>query len=94
MKKGLGVLLLDSLDEAPVKLRQQVIDKIKEFCSDYPETKIIFSCRTADYEGGLESFHEVELAKLSKPAVMKIIRAWFAGDSKKGDQLLRHLKGD
>ncbi len=94
MKKGLGVVLLDSLDEVPLKLRPNVISRIKEFCSDYPDCKIIISCRTADYEGGLETFHEAELAKLSKTAVTQIIRAWFKGDHQKGKQLTRHLKGD
>ncbi|HEY3399594.1 MAG TPA: NACHT domain-containing protein [Geothrix sp.] len=92
--KGLGVLLLDSLDEVPVPIRKAVLDRIIEFEKRFPLSKIVLTCRAADYEGGLENFHEVEIARLSNPAVNKIIKAWFKDDSEKGSDLIRMLKAD
>lgn len=92
--KGLAILLLDSLDEVPLNMRTETIDLIKTFCKEYPQCKYVLSCRTADYEVILEEFSEVEIAKLTKQAVHKIIRAWFSADVKKAEQLIRVLKAD
>lgn len=91
---GMCILLLDSLDEVPPKQRSRVINALNDFCTTYPDNKYVLSCRTADYEEWLPGFYEVELAKLSRTAGNKIIRAWFSNDEKKAEQLIRHLKAD
>jgi hypothetical protein len=87
LEKGQAVLLLDSLDEVPKSGRPELLCKIKAFCKQFPAASIIVSCRTADYTEPLESFSEVEIAKLDKTSVQKIIRAWFANDPAKAKSL-------
>lgn len=88
LNNGQAVLLLDSLDEVTKPERDGVIQKIKKFCITYPNAKVVISCRTADYSSStLDSFHEVEIAKLDKAAVHKIVNAWFSDDTKKAKGL-------
>ncbi|MBU2497378.1 MAG: NACHT domain-containing protein [Proteobacteria bacterium] len=94
LDKGLCVLLLDALDEIPLKRRARAFSQINDLCSSFPNTKIIISCRTADYVAPFESFYEVELARLSSRAINKIIRAWLRDDPAKAKQLIKHLKHD
>jgi energy-coupling factor transporter ATP-binding protein EcfA2 len=94
LSEGLGVILLDGLDEVPITLRSDVINEIKILFKNYLDCKFLISCRTADYTGSFEDCFEVELAKLSRSAVHKIIDAWFGEDSDKIRRLKAHLRRD
>ena len=95
LTKGLAVVLLDSLDEVPIADRVALLQKIKDFCSKYPETKVVISCRTADYQADmLDAFHEIEIAKLDKASVQKIVKAWFASETDKAKNLLSIIEND
>ncbi len=92
--KGTSIVLLDSLDEVPLPMRHDLIEKIKEFEVSYPILRIIVSCRTADYEEVLPNFCEVEISRLSRDAIGKIVRAWFDDDSQKASKLISLIKED
>jgi predicted NACHT family NTPase len=77
LDRGLGIILLDGLDEVSLGDRNDVIGEIKGICNTFPNSKIVVSCRTADYIVTFENFHEVELTKLTNEAVKKVIKAWF-----------------
>lgn len=94
LDRGLATVLLDGLDEVPLSQRSDVISEIKNVCAAYPRCSIVISCRTADYIGTFEDFYEVELAKLSKAAVHRIIEAWFGTDLEKIKKLKLHLRRD
>ncbi len=94
LKHGQAVILLDSLDEVSPKKRKYLCDKILDFCDRYPDCKVVLSCRTADYKVVLESFYEVEMARLEPEAVEQIIRVWFRKDPKKSRDLIRHIRAD
>lgn len=95
LNNGQIVLLLDSLDEVPKPERELLTQRIKTFCTTYPNAKVVISCRTADYSSNtLDSFHEVEIAKLDKPAVHKIVNAWFSDDTKKAKELRSLIDND
>lgn len=94
LNNGHAVILLDSLDEVPRDARPEVIESINEFCRLFPETKVVVSCRTADYREVLEKFYEVEIAKLETSSVEKIIKAWFSTDKFKAETLCRLIKQD
>lgn len=95
LSKGYGVVLLDSLDEVPVAHRNELLSRIKHFCSLFPAAKVIISCRTADYQGDqLDSFHEIEIAKLDQASVKKIIHAWFTEDPAKARELHAIIEND
>jgi len=93
-KTGNAVLLLDSLDEVPAGLRTNVLDSVNTFMADYPDVKVVASCRTADYEQALPGFWEVELTRLTQGAVEKIIHAWFVREPEQGDALIREVHKD
>lgn len=96
LNKGHAIVLLDSLDEVPKHYRPGLIEKIREFCSSFPDACVVISCRTADYDAPLDSFFEVEIAKLNKTAVHKIVAAWFQGEPQKAASLreiIDHDKG-
>lgn len=93
-EQGLGVVFFDSLDEVPLDQKAQTINRIKEFAKQYPKTKIVVSCRTADYTNVFEDFADVELSRLSKEAVEAIVKAWFGKDTERRDKLLAMLETD
>lgn len=94
LDKGLGIILLDGLDEVSLGDRDDVIREIKEICNNFPKIKIVISCRTADYVVTFEDFYEVELTKLTNEAVNKVIKAWFATSPEKAVRLIKHLEYD
>ena len=94
LKRGIALLVLDSLDEVPPSIRKRVAEHIREISSGYPECRMVVSCRTADYEPISEAFYEVEIARLTEKAIHTIVQAWFMKAPTKGKELLRHLKRD
>ncbi len=94
LRKGHALILFDSLDEVPKSLRATVVDQIKEISSGFPESHIVLSCRTADYDPISENFYEVELSPLTSRAVSTIVEAWFGEDREQAANLLRHLRRD
>ncbi len=92
--KGKAAVLLDSLDEVPLSQRNKAYERIEELSNLYAKTKIVLTCRIADYDRTLEGFYEVEISRLTEKAINKIIRAWFTGRPKKARELIRHLSID
>ena len=93
-EKGLSVVLLDGLDEVPLKERENVFPCLQDLCDTFPDCKVVISCRTADYTSTFETFYEVELTKLSSKAVNKIVNAWFPKEPDKAKQLIQHINRD
>lgn len=91
---GMAIFLLDSLDEVPSAHRDDLMDVIKEATSTFVRCKYVVSCRAADYQGGMESFNEVELCPLTTDAVKKIVRSWFANEPESGEKLLSVIDND
>jgi len=94
LDKGIASVLLDSLDEVLVSDRKSVLGEIEKFAQRFPNARLVVTCRTADYEGSLDTFSEAELMRLSQSAVQKIVMAWFRDDQEKGNQLCRQLRTD
>lgn len=94
LEVGSCIVLLDSLDEVPGETLPGVLQQISEFCSQYPNAKVVISCRTADYHQVLQGFSEVEVARLKPEAANAIVRAWFSNDSEKGERLISMLEQD
>ncbi len=89
-----ATFLLDSLDEVPDTYRAQIIEKILLLERQFPSSRIVISCRTADYHETLESFSDLEIARLSSDAISKIVRAWFSGEEENADRLLNLISAD
>lgn len=93
-EKDHAILLLDSLDEVPISQRKTVTEQIKIFETRFTNARIVLSCRIADYEETLDNFCEVEIARLNKDAIKKIVYAWFNDDSIKAKKLLGLIQND
>lgn len=94
-KTGKAIFLLDSLDEVNQSKRNDVIEEINKFRHKYPEVKIVLSCRTADYGNtNISYFNEVEVARLNKSSISKIIDAFFINEKDKGEQLKNIINND
>lgn len=93
-QNGMAIFLLDSLDEVPSAHREGLMAVLREATGLFTGCKYVISCRAADYQGGMESFSEVELCPLTKDAVRKIVRSWFAKDPESGRQLLAVIEHD
>jgi SEFIR domain/NACHT domain len=89
-----SAFLLDSLDEVPVGNRTAVIEKIQILGRQFPSSRIVISCRTADYEEMLEDYSDVEIARLSSDAITKIVRAWFQDEEESASRLLNLIGAD
>ena len=61
LNKGLALLILDSLDEVPPSVRKAVISQVKKITMGFPNSRVVISCRTADYDPICEKYYEVEL---------------------------------
>lgn len=94
LEKGLAIVMLDSLDEVQPTLREAVVEQVREFSSGFPRSRIVVSCRTADYDSISESFYEVELERLTEEAVRTTVSAWFRQEPEKSDRLLGVLERD
>lgn len=92
---GTGVVLLDSLDEVNQSKRNDIIEEVTRFRTKYPKTKIVISCRTADYANtNISYFNEVEIARLDKNSIRKIIESFFKNEKDKGEQLKTIIDND
>lgn len=94
IETGNCAVLLDSLDEVPVDQRSWVVDQINRLSKAFPKARVAITCRTADYQQVLEGFNEVEISKLTKQGIQKIVKAWFAHDEEKAEKLLSMLEVD
>lgn len=92
--KGHCVVLFDSLDEVSNDHKDNAFKIIEKFSQCYVKTKIIVTCRVADYDRTIEGFFEIEISRLTEPAIKKIIKAWFRGSPKKARELINHLSID
>ena len=73
LRRGLASLMLDSLDEVPPSVRKAVVEQIRETSRGFPKCRIVVSCRTADYDPISDEFYEVEMARLTEPAIRTIV---------------------
>jgi hypothetical protein len=94
LQRGVAIVILDSLDEVPSVEKNRVIKAIHDFSHTFPRAKLLVTCRTADYSGGLDTFTEAELSRLTPSAIQKIVRAWFREDEERATTLIRLIKND
>jgi len=88
LRNGDGMLLLDGLDEVEVSKREALVAEIERVASQYSKSRIVVSCRTADYRHPIKQFDEVELADFSTKQASDFIKQWFSDDSDRSEKLL------
>lgn len=86
------LLLFDGLDEIPRSLQHDIIRQISKLSKRYRQNQFIVSCRTANYEGQLEGFTEVEIADFSIDQIVKFSKGWFRENNRMAVEFIKELK--
>lgn len=90
LKKGKAIVLFDGLDEVNKenRLRDKVIQAIKNFSDKYDESKVLITCRVAATEYNFEGFTTVEMADFDDEQIKTFVIQWFAEDQKTSEYFL------
>lgn len=91
LSRGHAIVLLDGLDEVEPNLRPEIVAEIENFHSSNFKSRIIISCRIADYQGWFKNLVEVELAPFSITQAKEFISKWFINNKERSDMLIEHL---
>lgn len=70
-------ILVDGLDEVPRSQQAKVVEDIGRLSRRFANNQYIVTCRTANYQGQLERFSEVEIADFGHVQVTEFVRHWF-----------------
>ena len=77
------LLLLDALDEVPQEKRPQLLEKLNEFVSNYPNCRIIGTSRIVGYIGSLvNGAKEMEIVPFIQLQTEQYIKVWFINAQK------------
>ena len=102
LKDRPSLLLLDALNEMPRRDAADYAGKqrawrktLTELRDDYPNTRVVFTCRSLDYGAGLSDYAgltvpQVQFEALSKEAIEQFLRSRLPDDWR---ILLQHLAG-
>jgi hypothetical protein len=94
LNHGLGLVLLDGLDEVRNRDFRSVRRAIEEFAQDFPLCTIALTCRIAAREYSFESFTEVEMADFDNRQIASFSSRWFLAQNepKKSIAFMEKLK--
>lgn len=96
LEYGKTVLVLDGLDEVN-KINQQrdnIIKTIRRVAIQYPNTKIILTCRIAANEYTFEGFHYIEMADFDEKQIHSFVEKWFKKHPDNIDNFFKELDKD
>jgi predicted NACHT family NTPase len=74
---GRGLILLDGLDEVSDSDYQQVESMINYLLSEYPNNRIVITCRIAAYKHLYSQLTDVEIADFNDNQVDRFVEQWF-----------------
>lgn len=74
------LILLDGLDEVPVKRETFVVEQIRDFCDRHSLNRFVTSCRIAAYRGGFNRFADVTMAEFDDEQIEQFINRWFSSE--------------
>lgn len=79
LKQGRLLVLMDGLDEVPTdQLRRDVQKQLQQMAEDYPNNRLILTCRTQIIESIPDGFTSVEVADFNEEQVQQFVYKWFA----------------
>ncbi|MCF2526001.1 NACHT domain-containing protein [Yinghuangia soli] len=78
LEAGTLTVYLDGLDEVDSADRMRAMGGIRDFATAYPECRIVVSCRSAVYDGGLrpEFADEVRIGEFDDRLMRRFLEAW------------------
>ncbi|MBT9316439.1 NACHT domain-containing protein [Leptothoe spongobia TAU-MAC 1115] len=77
LKAGKLLILLDGLDEVPIRNLDEIIKNIQDFVEVYDKNRFIISCRTAAYQSSFNRFTDVAIASFDDEQISQFIENWF-----------------
>ena len=84
LKQGKLLVLLDGLDEVPIRNLNTVIEHIRHFVDAYSRNSFVASCRIAAYRSSqgayFPRFTDVTLAEFDDEQIEQFIRCWFRSE--------------
>ena len=83
LQQGKLLILLDGLDELPIKNLNEAIIQIQNFVDQYDKNRFIASCRTAAYRSSFRRFTNVVLADFDAQ-IEQFICNWFHSEAAEG----------
>ena len=80
LEQGRLLILLDGLDEMPIKKMNPAIYGIQDFVNKYDKNRFITSCRTAAYSRKFVLFRNVAIADFDDSQIEQFIGNWFQSE--------------
>jgi len=78
LKAGKCVVLLDGLDEVlDEKIHKEVVKEIVSFSNQYPDNRIVVTCRVAGWRDQLPNFRQYNVQEFDRDDVRQFIGAWY-----------------
>ncbi|WP_432812136.1 NACHT domain-containing protein [Pantanalinema sp. GBBB05] len=81
LEQGKLLILLDGLDEVPMKNTDEAIHQIQNFVDQYDKNRFIASCRVAAYRHNFRRFTDVAMADFDQHQIHQFIRNWFSSEA-------------
>lgn len=94
LQAGRALILLDGLDEVPDSQSDFIQREIRRFAKDYPQIRMVVTCRTQSLQSPLERFTEAEIADFTTQQVEEFIKKWFiqsVGNQSESEQFAQEL---
>ncbi|WP_328335138.1 NACHT domain-containing protein [Kribbella sp. NBC_00382] len=93
LREGRLLILFDGLDEVARNSQTQVINLIKDFSSEWHQTKIIVTCRAAVYTGQLspDFAQTVTITDFDDAGIRRLLAKWPGLTSEEADRFFRTL---
>ncbi len=83
LKQGKLLVLMDGLDEVPTsELRREVQDQLRQVAENYPNNRLILTCRTQIMTSIPVGFTSVEVADFKPEQVKQFVKNWFKAGGK------------
>ncbi|MCC6298215.1 MAG: SUMF1/EgtB/PvdO family nonheme iron enzyme [Anaerolineales bacterium] len=78
LKTGKCIVLLDGLDEVlDESAHKQTVSKIQNFANEYPDNRIVVTCRVAGWRNQLPAFRQYSVQEFDRDDVRQFIGAWY-----------------
>jgi predicted NACHT family NTPase len=78
MESGNCIVLLDGLDEVrDEKIHKKVVEEICAFANQYPDNRIVVTCRVAGWHDQLPNFRQYSVQEFDRDDMRQFIGAWY-----------------
>lgn len=89
-----ALILLDGLDEVREEDSQRVLNEIRDFSEQYPDSHFVMTCRIAAQEYTFVQFIEVEVADFDDQQIATFVNKWFKGKAIKSKTFLKRIQAN